>query len=371
MEGNKTILVVDDNIGNIDVLLNILKDYDVVTALDGKTALDIVDKEKIDLILLDIMMPQMDGFEVCQKIKEKTELSKIPVIFLSAKDQIDDIKKGFELGAVDYVTKPFNPIELLSRIKTHINLRSYEMELEKRVLEELEKNRLQEQIIFQQSKQAEMGELLMHISHQWKQPLSELGSINMYNIATLKHKSDISKEELLESFDKNTKILKFMSDTIDSFREFYIPNNLDEEFEIVQAINIARGILNATFDYNDIKIDLKIKKNATAFGNINEYSQIVLAILNNAKDICILRDIKNRDIKITIDKNHQNRSIVTIKDNCGGIRLENRDDIFLPFVSSKNSSGIGLYMAKTIIEKYNGTITVQNNNNGAQFTITL
>ncbi len=126
------ILIVDDNLKNIQVLGNTLRenDYEIAVATSGKEALEWVDTEKFDLILLDIMMPVMDGYEVCERIKANPEIADIPIIFLTAKTEKDSIVKGFELGAVDYVTKPFNSAELLSRVKTHIDLKNARERLE-------------------------------------------------------------------------------------------------------------------------------------------------------------------------------------------------------------------------------------------------
>ena len=122
--GNKqTILIVDDVRENVDVLVELLKEYDLITALDGETAIEIAETEDVDLILLDIMMPKVDGFEVCRYLKKNLKTLHTPIIFLSAKGDYEDIATGFKLGAVDYVTKPFNPSELLSRVNTHLKLR--------------------------------------------------------------------------------------------------------------------------------------------------------------------------------------------------------------------------------------------------------
>ncbi len=131
----QTILIVDDDKSNIDILLHILSDYDIITTLEGQKAIEIALADNIDLILLDIVMPNMDGFEVCQMLKISDKSSNIPIIFLSAKYDMDDITKGFELGAVDYITKPFNPIELKCRVKTHIELQMYKKDLEKKNIE--------------------------------------------------------------------------------------------------------------------------------------------------------------------------------------------------------------------------------------------
>ena len=117
------ILVVDDNPGDIDVLLELLQEYDVRTATDGTTALESVAIEKPDLILLDIIMPNMDGFEVCRRFKSNEETQNIPILFLSCRNDVDNIVKGFRLGGVDYVTKPYLPQEVIARIQTHLQLR--------------------------------------------------------------------------------------------------------------------------------------------------------------------------------------------------------------------------------------------------------
>ena len=117
----KTILIVDDTKTNIDILLELLSDnYDVLVALNGKSAIEIVKEDKIDLILLDIMMPEMDGFEVCEILKADTKLQDIPIVFITANVDEDSIERAYEIGGADYVTKPFRPRELLARVKLQL-----------------------------------------------------------------------------------------------------------------------------------------------------------------------------------------------------------------------------------------------------------
>ena len=118
------ILIVDDDASNLQFLGKVLSDngYGVGVARDGIQALNFVDKTIPDLILLDVMMPEMDGYEVCRRLKMGRKNRHIPVIFLTAKTHSRDIVKGFEMGGVDYVAKPFNPTELLARIRTHVEM---------------------------------------------------------------------------------------------------------------------------------------------------------------------------------------------------------------------------------------------------------
>ncbi|MDY0360753.1 MAG: response regulator [Desulforegulaceae bacterium] len=124
-EKQPLIMVVDDNSKNLQVVGKILykNGYDLSLLGDGKSVLELAREKQPDLILLDIMMPVMDGFEVCQLLKNDELTKNIPVIFLTAKTDEDDIVKGFETGGVDYIKKPFNPRELLARVNTHVELK--------------------------------------------------------------------------------------------------------------------------------------------------------------------------------------------------------------------------------------------------------
>ncbi len=125
------ILIVDDNPRNLQFIGNVLSKngYEPAVTMNGSQALEFLNQESAELILLDIMMPEIDGYEVCKKLKSNSATRNIPVIFLTAKTETEDIVKGFDVGAVDYVTKPFNPAELLARIKTHIELKRARAEI--------------------------------------------------------------------------------------------------------------------------------------------------------------------------------------------------------------------------------------------------
>jgi len=126
---NKTILIVDDTVSNLDILIELLEEYDVIDTTKGSDALDIVRNEKIDLVLLDIMMPEMDGYEVCKRLKSDPITKDIPVIFITAKTDEESIEKAYNVGGADYVTKPFKPKELLSRVNKELRLQDLMNEL--------------------------------------------------------------------------------------------------------------------------------------------------------------------------------------------------------------------------------------------------
>jgi putative two-component system response regulator len=148
------VMVVDDEETNIDILLGILgDDYDISVAMDGPSALESVDEGLPDLILLDIMMPGMDGYEVCRKLKADQKTRDVPVIFVTAMTEVEDENMGFEVGAVDYITKPISPSIVLARVKTHLALydqnRVLEEKVHQRTAELVESNSRLERSYFQ------------------------------------------------------------------------------------------------------------------------------------------------------------------------------------------------------------------------------
>jgi len=132
METKPVILAVDDTELNTDILVELLRDrYEVITALDGESAIEIANKEHVDLILLDIMMPEMDGYDVCQHLKSNQKTKDIPIIFITAKTDETSIEKAYDIGGIDYVIKPFRPKELLARVQRELAMQKLIDELKK------------------------------------------------------------------------------------------------------------------------------------------------------------------------------------------------------------------------------------------------
>ena len=118
---DKTILVVDDTVSNLDIMVSFLKEYDVIDTIDGEEALEIANEQKIDLILLDIIMPFMDGYEVCKKLKDNPQTRDIPVIFITAQTDEESIDRAYKMGGIDYITKPFRFQEVLFKVKKELS----------------------------------------------------------------------------------------------------------------------------------------------------------------------------------------------------------------------------------------------------------
>ncbi|MCD4757191.1 MAG: hybrid sensor histidine kinase/response regulator [Arcobacteraceae bacterium] len=344
MENNKhSILVVDDTTTNIDILLDLLKGYDVVVAMDGKSALDILEEDdNIDLILLDIMMPVLDGFEVCKTIKKNKKTRDIPVIFLTAKSDDDSIKIAFEVGGIDYLTKPFRPIELTSKIKTHLELVTHQKQV-------IENNR---HIVLE--------ELINNIAHQWRQPLSII-STQASSILLQKELGMISDEEVAVGCNSILKSCDFLSDTIDNFKKILVYDLKKEQFNLYDAINDNLSLLQYSTDDTSSQLLINTPRDIHINGSKNELIQVLLHIVDNAKGIecqddkkLIFLDVVQKDKKVTI----------TIKDNGGGIDDAIIDKIFDPYFTTKHKyvgTGLGLYIVYNIIKNsFLGTIKVTN-----------
>lgn len=247
------------------------------------------------------------------------------------------------------------------------------LDLERRIKEEVEKNRVKDELIFQQAKLASLGEMLGNISHQWRQPLMEMNSIFLPIEAKISLGQEIDKNELLESIDKLNTITKFMSDTIDDFRYFFSTDKEQIRFKLFEQINSIINIISGGLKSHNIKLDIIIQRNPEVTGYKNEYSQVLLNIISNARDELLSRKIKNPQIIINIYEEDE-YIITTIEDNAGGIKVTPIEDIFEPFFTHEknNGSGIGLFMSKLIIEKnMKGKISAINKEDGALFEIAI
>ena len=365
MDEKQTILIIDDIKLNIDTLTSLLQNYNLLTASDKKNAIDVLSNENsIDLILLNIKMLGVDGCNICKTLKSTPSISHIPIIFLSSKHEQAEIKRGFDAGGVDYISQPFHPDELLSIVSTHPNLRAYEKNLERRVQEEIYSNKTKEQMMYQQSKQAALGQLLMHISYQWKQPLASLKSINTKNREELLSSSSFDKDEFLKSLKKSEDIIEFMGETIDTFQDFYKPSYDIKKFSLTDTILEILTIVEGTFYFDDIKIYIISHEEENTFGNQNEFSQVIFTILNNAREIFKLRDTINPEIHLSISDKK-----ITISDNGGGITKKSFDNLFAYSDGINNDLHLGLYLSKILVEKNGGVITASNSKDGAVFTI--
>jgi len=230
-----------------------------------------------------------------------------------------------------------------------------------------------QKLLIQKSKMASMGEMIGNIAHQWRQPLSQLSGL-FFDIESAYDHKELDKKYLEKSVNEANDLIEYMSKTIDDFREFCNPNAIKEVFSIKTAIENALKVIGSSLKYNNINIDVKIDETLHVKGLRTEFSQVLLNILSNAKDIALEREIINPYIKIYTTANN-NKISINIEDNCGGIDKSIIKKVFDPYFTTKYGyrSGIGLYMSRIIIEnKMNGKIRVRNLGEGKlRFEIVL
>ncbi|WP_096259793.1 sensor histidine kinase [Lebetimonas natsushimae] len=245
-------------------------------------------------------------------------------------------------------------------------LYNYYSELDKKINEEVQKVKENEQLLMQQSKLAALGEMLGNIAHQWRHPLTHL-SLLIQNLEIAYKKNRID-EKYIENFKhKAMKQIEYMSKTIDDFRNFFKEDKEKTDFIVNESVKEVLFLLDGRLKNYNIDVEIIEEGEKTIYGFKNEFLQVIMNIINNAIDVLNERNIKNKKIWIKIG------NVIEIEDNAGGIRKEIIDKIFEPYFTTKFQSqgtGIGLYMSKIIITKhFNGNLYAYNSKNGAVFVI--
>jgi C4-dicarboxylate-specific signal transduction histidine kinase len=397
----------------MDACLN--DEFNIFFATNGEDGLRVVRKEKPDVVLLDVVMPVMDGYEVCTRLKSDPETRDIPIIFVTAQHEVNDETRGLSIGAVDYISKPIVLAIVKARIKNQVMhkqagelLRQSEAgirkandelqaqnkelaqlweesgrakaalkllndDLENLVTKRTAELREKDQILLLQSRQAAMGEMIGNIAHQWRQPLNTLG-LTIQQLKLLYELGGLTKELLDQNVNGSMELIKHMSQTIDYFRNFFSAEKETTEFKIHEAIVNALSFLEGSFQNPKIDVEIVANDDLVIHGYANELTQVILNILVNAKDAITERGIADPNVRITIDSEDK-CAVITITDNAGGIPAEIINQIFDPYFTTKGTqrgTGIGLFMSKAIIEKnMGGRLTVRNAENGAEFRIEL
>lgn len=362
MGKKQTILVVDDVKTNIDILLEILYEYDIVVALDGMSALEILENENdIDLILLDVMMPKIDGFEVCRLIKKDEKIASIPVIFITAKSDDASIEEGFRIGGVDYIQKPFRPVELLARVKTHLQLKENQKK------------------VSQLEKFTAIAEFLENIAHQWRQPLSAISVASSGMM--MQQEMGILKEDVIrstcESITTHTQNLSATIEKMVQITNQHTPHIFFSPYNVIEENRSRIFPLSPWVEYyTDIAKEVKIK------GSSDSFLVLIENLLQNSIDAIIHNNISDGMVNFSLIQRDQ-KIIIRFCDNGGGIQKEYIQNIFEPYFTTRHKAigkGLGLYLVYFIIkESFGGTIEAFNEEftykekryKGATFEITL
>ncbi len=358
MEKSAYLLLVDDNRENLGVLSNILKEkgYKIALALDGNAALQVVKSISVDLILLDIMMPGIDGYEVCRQLKANPKYSDIPVIFLSALNDTADIVKAFQTGAVDYITKPFQADEVNVRVTTHLKLRQQNIELQKN--------------------NADKDRFISLLAHDLRNPLSALigfsdlliKNINKYSTEEIKSKVEIINDSGKSAHNLLEDILIWVKAQVG--RVPFRPEFID--FSSMCDNVIEKVKLNAQTKH--INISYFFDQNIKIFADANMLATILRNLLTNAIKFT------NEGGKIQIyAESSENEIIITVSDNGVGMVPELIETIFdisqnqsKAGTAKEKGSGLGLHLCKEFVEQHGGRIWVNSKvGEGSEFKFSL
>ena len=428
-----TILVIDDNPTNLQVLYKALSDrgYDVLVEMDGKSGIELVKNSPPDLILLDVMMPGIDGFETCSRLQADPLIKEIPIIFMTALSDTVDKVKGLSLGAVDYISKPFQQEEVLARIKVHLKLRRLTLQLaqqnqqleqrvEKRTaklyhtIKELKQTQLQ---LVQSEKMSAIGQLIAGIAHEINNPVGCIvGNIEEATNAIKdlteylqlcqekchipgsqieKKASDIDLEFLIEDLPKMLFSMKSGIERIrnisTSLRTF---SRADSEYKVLadirEGIDSTLMILQHRLKANNKRPAIQIIKN---YGDIplvkcylGQLNQVFMNVFANAIDALEEANIGRtfgsfasapNTITITTQLSDCQRDVlIKIKDNGKGMSEQIISHIFDYSFTTKavgKGTGIGLSISRQVVEEtHGGSLTCSSVlGEGTEFTIAL
>ncbi len=272
--------------------------------------------------------------------------------------------------------KPFNTRLSLITFTDITKIKDYESNLEAMVKEKTDENLEQKEILYRQNRLTSIGETIVNIAHQWRQPLNSVGA-NISKLEMLNEK-EFHNKDIQKIADESHKSLEYMSKTVDDFSNYFSSNKAKEMFCVNDVLNEAINILKTQLNSLNIKMELSSKRDKLhIFGHRNELMQVLIILINNAKDAILLKNEKDKfEGLINIDLNTNDKEIIiSVKDNGTGIKEDIIDKIFEPYFTTKfksNGTGIGLYMSKMIIEKdMGGVIEVLSSDTGAIFRCKL
>jgi two-component system sensor histidine kinase/response regulator len=361
----ETILIVDDTATNIQLVAALLDPmgYELSFANSGADALEQVKETKFDLILLDIMMPEMDGIEVARRLKTDPDYRNIPIIFLTAKSDDDSLVEGFEVGAADYVTKPFSPPELIARVQTHLEL--------KRTQDQLRQNNRELAEAMQMK-----NRLLGIASHDLKNPLSAIsGFANM-----------LERNTTVQSSQELTDMVHFITRASNRMMEL-ISELLDTaalemgKMKLNLKTCFPTYLLNQSIQENSFNAEKKSQElvfNGTNSEQLVADSKRLKQVFDNIISNAIKYSPKNAKIQISLEKNADYLEF-RVSDQGPGFSQEDQEKLFGYFqrlsarpTDHESSTGVGLAIVKQIVDLHQGQILLEKTTSeGSTFLVTL
>jgi len=373
----QTILIVDDDAKNLQIAMKILKNYKVLFAQSGKKALELLDKNpNIDLILLDVIMPVMNGYETCKEIITNDKHKNIPIIFSTVKDDEKDIIKGFELGAVDYIIKPFYPEVLLKRVQLHLKLSKTTKQLKvlnnnlnEKVSQQIEEIRRKDEKILQQEKLKVMNDVVGVISNELRKPISNM-KIYLQSMELISE--SIKNDSFAKSLNKVLSEINGVEEGLSDFSNLFQVDKKITKHNLKVTFDSVLFKFRSEFDKQKIKINFT-GDNLIVIDMVEEdlkqiFSKLLLVSLNSFSKT--QNDKKEINIEL---KEDEKKVSLSYFDNSTYSNFENFK-VYLDkdHLLKTKKFDINLYILKMIIEKINGKLILEENEDkGVLFNVEL
>ncbi len=352
------ILVVDDQDHNVQLVCGFLSDegYEVVTASSGPQALERIASQVPDLILMDVLMPGMDGFGLCERIRLIPECSAIPVIFLSAAGESEFIVRALESGGVDYITKPFRQAELIARVRTHLALKTSRDKLARLV--------------------SEKDELMAILAHDLKNPLTAIG----LGVQTLQSTIDPDPAFLAKVTGIIETTVNGMRDSIESLLSEKEAERAEfpltfQPINLQAAIKDAAAALRSSAAAKQIKLEVKVPHASIV---VLADAQAMRHILDNLISNAIKFSPHGSTVSITAHEQAQEIPAVLVADQGPGLTPEDMGGLFQKYsrlsarpTGGESSTGLGLAIVKMLAERMSGTVRGENRPDGPGALFTL
>ncbi len=367
-EHKPRVLAVDDQRDALRLLQIRLQNagLDCFTCTDGPSALQFLEKELVDIVFLDVMMPQMDGYEVCRRIKANERTRDIVVLFLTARYEMQDKIRGLEVGGHDYLTKPVEQAELLARTRSALRVKHLQDQLKEQLKLQKTINQLHQEMLGEHW-QKTLGQLAASLAHEINNPLAAaLGSVQLL---TMDEGLDPNTANRLQIIDSS---LQRAGQKLRSLLLIAQNSRHAMTVSLAQLVEDLITMVNFQVVINKINLRSNLPANFDWIGRPSELARALLYLLNNAIEAVAGRPDAMVDVRLVAAGEFHR---IAISDNGPGIPEDLREQVFRPFFTTKPAphNGVGLYLAREIIRSLGGNIHLASPSagNGIEVIVTI